>query len=286
MTRSKSPTSYSPQALPPAIRAALLVATALLLPALLLGGYVAMAVPSAHGPRDITPGVSLEIADLKADANGAGRLYLARATLDPAQLDLFITPSPPALAGTKYTHRLAHTARVARDNRLVVATNGSLFSSESGRVRRPGELATIVETTVSSGATIHWWQYAYMLGFTPDLTPDPVTTLSPDRDRLSRWKWAFGSQTVRKTFDWDPRYEVVPDRYSVVAVNPDTRQFALAVFTHANLQRMRDELTPRGFSYLYVQDGSESATLAVNGKALTGDWRPVASHNGIRLLTP
>lgn len=257
---------------------------AVVLPGALLAGYGAAVRSAPHGPTELAPGVTFEIAQVPPDENGAGRLYLARAWLDPATLDLFVTPPDPTLSGTAYTHRLAHTAAVARRNALLVATNGPLFLSRSGKIRRQGEPASIVETTVCNGQTIHWWEHAYMLGFFADLTPDPTQTKPPDRARLAGWKWGFGSQVVRSLLDWDPRYEMPRDRYSVLAVNAHTRELGLAVFTDANLRKMGEELRRRGFEYMYMQDGSESATIAVRGQAVTGDWRPVPSHDGIRLL--
>lgn len=230
----------------------------------------------------VAPGVTLTVGRLSPDAAGYGRYYLATIDLDPSKLDLFVTPPDPRFDNTPFTHRLAHTADEAAFRGLTVAVNASLFLSPSYPIRRAGAPAIANETTVSDWKVVRYWEHTYMLGFTPELNPAPQRNKPPPVDKLPGWKWAIGTQAwIAYEGRFNP-YDTEPSRRTVFAVSADGRRLTLAVFERASSRRIYDELTARGNPWIGGLDGGESSAMALGGRALTGDWRPVANHVGAR----
>lgn len=259
--------------------------TALLVAAGLFGVYYLLAQVPTRPWTDIAPGVAVSVEDLISDDEGAGgRLYLARIKLDPTLLDLYVTPPDPALTGTPFTHRLAHTATVARRNHLAVATNACLFASASPYLRRPGEPAHQSETTVVRGQIVSLWDASFMLGFDDRLAPIPGNTRPLDPKQISTYRWGIGSQ-IFLLYDPHVHYETepLPHRRTLVGLDASREHLFLIVFTRSTFQRIKSELLSRGIKYAYNLDGSESSTFAVSGKAWSGDWRPVCNHIGVTL---
>lgn len=259
-----------------------LLATALLAGGL-LGCYALGAYQPSHAPKEVAPGITVSIENLTSDANGWGRLYLARVKLDPETIDLFITPAQTASNESNFTHRLAHTQAIAKQENLAVAINASMFAGGSFPIRRAGEPARPMETTVVQGVITNLWEHTYMLGFRPDLKPDPVLHKPPPVSRMSSWKWGFGAQSWQ-VFDGNliAASHDHPYKRTVVALADNRTTLLFAVFDHATFLRTAQELQSRGATDVFNLDGSESSTFALNGVPLTGDWRPVANHYGIR----
>lgn len=253
--------------------------------ALVVSAYALLTIPSLHGPAEVAPGVTLEVAKLDPTDTGRGRMYLAKAALDPAQLDLFVTSPDPTLQGSAYTHRIRHSSKVAADNNLSVVVNATIFTGGTVPFRRAGQVATIIETTISNFQIAHWWQYSYMLGFTPTLAPEPLTTRPPpfpeSAQTFPRWKWGIGSQNVVTDGTHISNGNSPVQRQTVLGLDRSRTHFCLAVFQNATTARMGSELLARDIDIFYVMDGSESSSMSINALALTGDWRPVATHVGV-----
>lgn len=263
------------------------LASAILSSGLPLGSYWLLSREPSHGPTPLGHGISYAVEDLAHTYNGSGRLYWASVQLSPTEMDLFITPPDPSLANTRWTYRLAHTADACSQHHLEVATNCSLFGAEGQipQLRRPGSRASSNETNVVDGKVVHWWEHTYMLGFTPDLTPVPLQNKPPPpaEEMEAKWRWAIGSQAW-ELFDGHEynRNDENLGRWTAVGLDMPRRTLLLAVVERATWVRVVSELRDRGATHVFFLDGSESSTFAVRGRALTGDWRPVANHLGAR----
>jgi hypothetical protein len=256
-------------------------AQCVLFAAALFGTYSLLARP-ASGKRDLPGGATLEI--LAASHGGTGRVYLATIPLDPAHCQLFVTPKDPAAPESGWTHRLRHTARVGRESGLTVAVNASMFAGGAFPVRREGEIAKATETTVADGRVISLWEHSYMLGFLPDLTPVPVANKPPPVEAMKGWAFGLSGQSWQ-AFDgrqgwWE---QGLVTRRTVFGVNVEKRMLYLAVVDHATHAAAAAEIMAKGATHIFNLDGGESSTMSLNGKALTGDWRPVANHFGVTL---
>jgi hypothetical protein len=252
------------------------------------GAYALLAREPTHGLVDLGGGVSYAVEELTPEAGSSGRMYWGKFELDRGKVDLFITPPDASLAGTRWTHRLAHTGEVARGNGLALAINGGLFGSESWppQLRRAGQRAYTSETTVVQGTVVHWWEHTYLMEFSEDLTPTPlVSKPPPPEDSLRSLRWAIGSQGWSLFGGKWYNIESAPvGRFTAVGLDLAHRTLFLGVVEHATRYRLATELAARGATHVFMLDGSESSTFAVNGRAITGDWRPVANHIGVKVI--
>lgn len=249
-----------------------------------------------EGVRELRGGGKVEVA--AATEGGKGRVYVAVIPLDAGKWDLFVTPpAPPAASavggsgaggglgglGAGRFHRLAHTERVAREEGLAVVVNDSMFAGGSWPVRREGEMARTTETTVVEGEVVNLWEHSYMLGFLPDLTPVPVSAKPPPVEQMKGWKWGISGQSWQafggKQAWWE---KGLVERRTVVGVDEGKRLLYLGVLEKGTHADAAAELMKRGATHAFCLDGGESSTMVVEGKAITGDWRPVANHFGVR----
>lgn len=253
-----------------------------------LGAYAAIAhVPD--GEQQLPGGIKLEVTRLSAPPGG--RLIIATVPLDPAVISLYLTP--PAADHrpgsrddlTSWTYRLTHTATAAQTARTHLMVNGLLFAGGSWPVRRPGELARLTETAVIDGKVYARWEHSYMLGFLPDLTPAPVRTKPPPGDDvMAAWALGISAQSWQMFAGERGWWEQASRRpRTVVGVNPERRLLWLAVCDEATLAEAAEPLVTRGATYVLHLDGGGSTAMAVNGRAVFGDWRPVLNHFGLRL---
>lgn len=263
-----------------AIRAAM---TSVLTAGVALGAYATVAHVPSGDRGDVGGGVRVAVEQIDRRDDGSGRIYWAAIPLDPARVDLFITPPEPGLPGGA-THRLRRTTDLARTEHLIVAVNASMFAGGSRPVRREGEPARQVETTVADGTVVSLWEHTYMLGFTPALNAEPVEHKPPPTEQMKGWRWGIGAQSWQLFGGqraWWGKGEVT--RRTTVGLSADRRTLYLAVFDHADHARSAEELAARGAAWVFNLDGSESSAFVVNGVALAGDWRPVANHFGAAL---
>ncbi|MFN4243990.1 MAG: phosphodiester glycosidase family protein [Tepidisphaerales bacterium] len=224
-----------------------------------------------------------------------GRLVVATVPLDARRVALWLTPpDADARPGGRddawaWTHRLRHTASVARSAGAVVMVNGQMFAGESGLVwggwarRRPGERARLSETAVLDGKVLSWWEHAYLLGFGADLTPRPVRHKPPPPPtELAGWPLALSGQSWQLYDGQRGWWEQGPRRNrTAVGVSMAPPRLYLAVGEDATLAEMADALARRGATYVLHLDGGGSTAMAVQGRAVLGDWRPVANHFGV-----
>jgi hypothetical protein len=242
-----------------------------------LAAYAGLSRVPVQPPTEVAPGVRVSVERLEPSRNGSGRMYLASIELDPAKLELYLTP--PTASGD-YPLRCAHAA-ATRD--LAVAVNGTMFAATGFVLPRTGSPARSIDTVVLDGKAVAYWEHSFGLGFAADLTPDPVVHKEIPPDRMRSWKWGLGVHTW-PIFDsrrgwWD---DGDPDRRTMIALDLPRRRLLLAVFDSATYARAATELVGRGATHVTNVDGGYSSTFAVHGKALTGDWRPVANHFGVR----
>lgn len=267
----------------------------------LVGTYALLTQPG-RGTMRLAEGVTLEVArwsalpDSPPGASG-GRLLVAHVELDPAMLRLYLTP-PDAdrSAGSRddpsaWTHRLRHTATAARHAHAVVMVNGQMFAGERGRLlagwarRRPGDRGRLTETAVIDGRVLAWWEHAYMLGFGADLRPKPRETKPPPPPGdMADWAVGLSGQSWQ-LFEgrrgwWE---QGLRRNRTAVGVHPEGRRLWLAVGERATLAEMAEALRVRGATHVLHLDGGGSTAMAVNGRAVFGDWRPVLNHFGVIL---
>jgi len=96
----------------------------------------------APQPREIFSGVTYGCELLDRTEQGHGILHWVRVELGAPGIELYVTPLDPSAVEHGWQYRLQRIDDVARDKRLAVAINGTLFTSKyTWRPRLPGDLA-------------------------------------------------------------------------------------------------------------------------------------------------
>jgi hypothetical protein len=241
---------------------------------------------------EIFTGVSYGCRVLPATPEGSGPMHWARIDLIAPGVELYVTPTDPALEGTGYHYRLKRVGSVARTEGLAVAVNGSLFTKESFPVPGywPGLRANGVETAVADGRVSHVWEHTYLLWFDAARVPALERQKPPSADVLARARWGIGGQGVG-LMDGRVRdgLERNPDARTAIGIDPQRLWLFLAVFESASPRRALEELAALGARDGMLLDGGGSTAMVIGPGAtgvrpgtVLGGWRPVATHFGVR----
>src|SRR5262249_37565170 len=134
---------------------------------------------------------------LEATEEGSGLLHWMRIDLTAPGLELYVTPLDPVAVAQGWQYRLRWIRDIVTSERLAVAINGTLFTSNSGWwPRMSGDLAKGLETVVADHVVSHVWEHTYLLWFDEQLTPHLRPSKPPAAADLALAKWGIGGQAV------------------------------------------------------------------------------------------
>jgi hypothetical protein len=241
-------------------------------------------------PTEIYEGVTYACERLET-GGGAGLVHWVRVDLAARGIDIYVTPLDPHAVAQGWQFRLKRTGKTVREEKLAVAINATMFSTDSGWIPMAGDMAKALETTVADHHVSHNWEHTYLLWFEDDLTPHLEATKPPGVSVLDTARWAIGGQGVGLAGGKvNERMEYSPvDSRTAVGIDRDSRLLFLAVFEKASPRTALEKLAELGAKEGMLLDGGDSTSMALGGQArgvrpgvLTGDWRPVATHLGVR----
>ena len=245
----------------------------------------------APQPREVFSGVTYGCERLDRTEQGHGILRWVRVELRAPGIELYVTPLNPSAVAQGWQYRLRWIENVVRDERLAVAVNGTLFTSEySWRSRLPGDLANGVETVVSDHVASHFWEHTYLLWFDDDLNPHLRPSKPPEPAELRQAKWGIGGQAVwlhdGKLWSASDRQ---PDSRTAIGIDAERKLLFLAVAEWASPHLVLEWLGKLGARDAMLLDGGGSSGIAIGEGArdvatgpLFGGSRPVATFFGVR----
>jgi hypothetical protein len=241
---------------------------------------------------EIYQGVVYGCERLEADEQGSGLVHWVRVDLTAPGIELYVTPLDPQAVARGWQYRLQRTATVANEQQLAVAINATYFGSDSGWIRMTGDFARSSEATIADYVVSHIPEYTYLLCFDGHLASYLETSRPPNDSVLLRSRWGLGGRGAvllrdGQIFPDTPRKPT--DARTAVGVDSKQRLLFLAVFENASEWRALDKLVQLGAVDGMLLDGGNSTTMVIGSQArgvrpgiLMGDWRPVATHFGIR----
>jgi Phosphodiester glycosidase len=247
--------------------------------------------PCAAQPREIFSGVTYGCERLERTEHGHGVLHWVRVELGAFGIELYVTPLDPSAVAQGSQYQLRWIENVVKDERLAVAINGTLFTSEyDWRPRLPGDLANGVETVVSDHVVSHFWEHTYLLWFDDDLNPHLRPSKPPNSADLRQAKWGIGGQGVGlhdgKVWSAGDRQ---PDSRTAIGIDAERKLLFLAVAEWASPHLMLERLAKLGARDAMLLDGGGSSAIAIGEGAqdvvagpLFGGSRPVAIFFGVR----
>ena len=242
-------------------------------------------------PKPIFSGITYGCEVLERSEEGQGFLHWLRVDLADPGIDLYVTPLERSAAEKGFQYRLRWIDDVVRNERLAVAINGALFTSEPGwRPRLPGDLAKGVETVVSDHVTSHFWEHTYLLWFDDSLKAHLRPSKPPKPEELQAAKWGIGGQGVGlqggRLWSGSDRK---PDSRTAIGIDTERKLLFLAVAEWASPHLMLERLAKLGARDAMLLDGGSSSAMAIGEGGLNlprgtllGGWRPVATFFGVR----
>jgi hypothetical protein len=264
-----------------------LSAALLVTAALVAAWWLTRARPSL--PVEIYQGVTYGCRWVEDGEHGAGWAHWLRIDLDAPGVELFMTPTEPVPEHRLARYRLRHGPSVLRENNLAAVVNGALFSQDAARIILPGTPAYHGETIVSDGQLNHIHPHSYLMWFDDQLNPQLEFKKPPTRETARKAKWGISGQQVVVYEGKVRTTQAVPNRRTIIAVNPQHKQLWLAVFDHASYSLASRFVVTLGATQATMLDGGSSTTMVIADDArgaphgtLLGGWRPVATYVGIR----
>ncbi len=241
-------------------------------------------------PTEIFTGIIYGCDRLEPSNQGSGLVHWVRIDLTTPGIELYVTPLDPAAQQSGWEYRLCRTGDVVETEHLAVAVNACLFASDSGFLRMPGDFARSAETVVSDHVVGHVDKDTYLLWFDDQLTPHLEPDKPPSAEALALAKWAVSGQSVglkNGTIWWADATTV--DARTAMGFDPSRKLLFLAVGEALTTGRMLEKLAELGATDAITLDGGGSSSMALGHKArnvcpgvVLGDWRPVATHFGVR----
>jgi hypothetical protein len=244
-----------------------------------------------HGPVpavDIFRGITYGCDRLPDTLESSGLVHWTQADLNVPGVSLFTTPIDPEADAQGFEYRLQYTSDFVARNHLAVAVNGTFFTSESGFIRRPGDLALSSETVVSDHAINHVDPNTYLLWWDDQNRGHMELHKPPPSEALSKAKWAIGGQMPMLSPQWMTDESHV-DQRTAIGIDPLKKLVWIACFDHASYHFVAQWLRDQGATYGIAVDGGTSMAMVIGNQAknvrpgtVTGNWRPVATHFGLK----
>lgn len=248
-------------------------------------------------PTRIFEGITYGCERLESDAEGSGLMHWVRVDLASPGIELYVTPLDPEAVREGWQYRLRRVGTVVKEENLAVAINGTYFSSNSGWLPMPGDLARIGETIVADHRVGHVAKHSYLLWFGDDLTPRIESSRGPSESVLSQARWGIGLPVVwlrgGKISERGHISEIAArtpaDARTAVGIDPQRKLLFLAVFENASPRQALEKLVGLGATDGMLLDGGDSTGMALGAEArgvrpgvLMQGWRPPATHFGVR----
>jgi hypothetical protein len=241
-------------------------------------------------PKKIFSGVTYGCERLERTDQGHGVLHWVRVELDAPGIELYVSPLDRFALEQGWQYRLRWIADVVKDERLALAINGTLFTSQDAWLRLPGDLANGVETVVSDHVASHFWEHTYLLWFDDALNPHMRPSKPPTSAELRQAKWGIGGQGVGlqdgQVWSGSDRQ---PDSRTAIGIDAERKLLFLAVAQWASPHLVLERLAKLGARDAMLLDGGSSSAMAIGDGArglvrgsLFGGSRPVATFFGIR----
>jgi len=259
--------------------------------ALAAGGFVWWDRRGAQVPTEIFNGITYGCERLEATEEGSGLLHWARIDLTASGIELYVTPLDASAIAQGWQYSLRQIKDIVDREHLAIATNATLFTSNSGwRAQMTGDLAKSVETVVAEHVVSHVWEHTYLLWFDDQMTPQLRPSKPPSAAELDKAKWGIGGQAVglqdgKVWLDGDRS----PDARTAVAIDREHKLLFLAVGEYISPRLMLQKLADIGAKDGMLLDGGGSSSMALGKDAagvpagvLYGGWRPVATYFGVR----
>jgi hypothetical protein len=255
---------------------------------LLLGGW---GLWSYHGPapeREIFQGITYGCERLPETEQSGGLMHWARADLNVPGVELWVTPLDATAQERGLEYRLQHTSAVVREYGLAIAVNATLFSSDSGWIRMPGDIAMSAETVVCDHVVNHVDPNTYLLWWDDQNIAHLELTKPPSAAVLAKAKWAIGAEgpLLHPGFAWN---ETTTNWRTAIGADPQRKLVWVVCFDKASLTFVSRALARLGATIGVGVDGGSSMAMVIGSGAknvrpgtVTGNWRPVATQFGFK----
>lgn len=241
---------------------------------------------------EIYQGITYGCDRLPADEECYGLVHWVKVDLTAPGIELYVTPMDPVAQAHGWQYCLRTTGNAVREEKLAVGINATYHGSDSGWLPLPGDFARSSEAVIEEYHVSHIPQYTYLLWFSENLMPSIETTRPPRDAVLRQARWGLGGRGAvllqhGQILSDSPLTPI--DARTAVGVNAEQHLLILAAFQNSSPRRALEKLVDLGATDGMLLDGGNSTSMALGDEAwgvrtgvLLGDWRPVATHFGVR----
>jgi Phosphodiester glycosidase len=240
---------------------------------------------------EIFEGITYGCKQLDPSKEANGVVHWVRIDVTAPGITPYVTSEDPTAVSQGWQYRLRRVANVVASERLAVAVNGTLFSSNSIWWHRPGDFANAVNPVVADHTITHVALLdTYLLWFDDKSTLHLQPNKSTEAE-LAMAKWGIGGEDfwLRDGRVWPGDYRShIPEGRTAVAVDQSRKLLFLAVGTHISPNLIFQTLVDLGASDGMLLDGGDSSSMAIGPGArvvspgVVFGWRPVANQFGVR----
>jgi hypothetical protein len=255
-----------------------------------IGGRLLWEYHPPAAPVEIYQGITYGCERVPTTDESAGLVHWVRADLKVPGVQIYITPMDPGARSQGFEYKLKYTSTAVADEHLAAAVNGTLFGSDSGYIRLPGDDAFSNETAVADHVVNHVDKDCYLLWWDDNLLAHLETTKPPTEPDLHHARWGIAGQQATlfdgKVGMWAGK---LADKRTIIAADPKNRLVWIACFDWASYHFAAMRLQSMGAKIGTLVDGGTSVAMAIGDQAknvrpgvVTGNWRPVATVFGFR----
>jgi hypothetical protein len=227
-----------------------------------LGIWLWWTKPTPHGPAQVAPGITYECLDVH-EPEIEGLAHIVTIDLSTPNLRLYATPLDGAAVQAGWEYKTCWPPSVAASERLTVAINGTLFSTERPKWQIwPGSLSSSSETVIANHEFNHIDPNSYLLWFDDQLVPTLEKQKPPEPDVSRRAKWGISGQGVavdRSVVSASAGH--IRDSRTVLGINREKKLLILGVFDSASQHRAAEMIAQHGASDVILVDGGSSTCL-------------------------
>jgi hypothetical protein len=183
--------------------------------------------------------------------------------LNTPGLRLYLTPLDQSAVKAGWEYKTCWPPTIATQEKLIVAINGTLFSTDRPKwVVWPGVLSRSEETVITNHEVNHIDPNSYLLWFDDNLTPHVEKEKPPPAEACRRAKCGISGQgwSVADSVP-SPWQNHECDSRTIIGIDPTKKLLFLGAFDSASQYRASQVMAEHGAVQAIAVDGGSSTCL-------------------------
>jgi hypothetical protein len=248
-------------------RGALLVVAVMLVCAIGVAVWFWWTAPTPHPSVELASGITY-VCQQYDEEEIRGLAHVITVDLNTPGLRLYLTPLERNAVEAGWEYKTCWPPTVAAQENLVVAINGTLFSTNRPEwAVWPGTLSRSEETVIADHVENHVDPNSYLLWFDDQLTPHLEKQKPPPAEVCQRAKWGIGGQSWSLEGGVPTPWQHHERNWrTILGIDPEKKLLFLGAFDSASQFRAAQILAEHGAVQAIFLDGGSSTCLTFGQK--------------------